>query len=296
VRTGDRPLALRRGAGIGTTLTEAARTFIRDQGAAAVAAAAPDGTLWASLWCGVPGFLRADENGERIEVRTSLNRAVAEDPVRRIIRGSAPLGMLLINFDTRRRLRVNGTISRLDPEALELTVAEAWGNCIKYIQRRQLSETAPRDAITRVESGHALDDERRAFIAQTDTLFVASIHPQRGLDVSHRGGPPGFVKTHGEQTLRIPDYMGNGMFQTLGNWEVDARAGLALIDFDRRRVLSLTGRARADFGAEDPRHPTGGTGRYWSFAVERWVEFPLPPGVTWTLIERSTFNPSPFQP
>jgi hypothetical protein len=66
------------------------------------------------------------------------------------------------------------------------------------------------------------------------------------------------------------------MYQTLGNVSIDARAGLALIDFDRRRVLSLTGTAAIEFDAEDLRHPTGGTGRYWSFTMERWVEFSLP--------------------
>jgi hypothetical protein len=56
-------------------------------------------------------------------------------------------------------------------------------------------------------------------------------------------------------------------------------------------VLSLTGSAVIEFGADDPRHPTGGTGRYWSFTVARWLEFPLPPTMQWTLIDRSPFNP-----
>jgi hypothetical protein len=174
---------------------------------------------------------------------------------------------------------------------LELGVRETFGNCIKYIQRRTRSDDLPGGAVAAEEEGNTLDDARRAFIARTDTLFVASIHPERGLDVSHRGGHPGFVRVEHERMLRIPDYPGNAMYQTLGNFAVDTRAGVALIDFDRRRVLSLTGNAAADFGAEDSRHPTAGTGRYWSFTVERWVEFSLPPTMTWTLVERSPFNP-----
>ena len=117
-----------------------------------------------------------------------------------------------------------------------------------------------------------------------------------GTDVSHRGGHPGFVQVGANRALRIPDYEGNAMYQTLGNFTVDPRAGLALIDFDRRRVLSLTGKTSVEFGAEDIQHPTGGTGRYWSFTVERWVEFSLPSMMTWTLVERSPFIPlsSPF--
>jgi hypothetical protein len=237
-------------------------------------------------------LLRGDEDGEHVEVIAPLDHTLAADPVRRILRAGEPLGMLVIDFARRGRFRINGTISRMDATSLELRVREAFGNCIKYIQRRQRFDDLGVGAIADQTKGLTFDEERRVFIAQADTLFVASIHPERGLDVSHRGGHPGFVQVADERTLRIPDYPGNSMFQTLGNFEVDTRAGIALIDFERRRVLSLTGNASAVFGAEDPRHPTGGTGRYWSFTVEQWVEFPLPSMMTWTLVERSPFNPS----
>lgn len=290
-RTGDRSVAQRRGGMIGDRLVEAARPFLSRQGVAAVAATSPDGTLWASLWCGMPGFLRGDEHGEHVEVASSLDRTLAADPVRAVVGVSAPLGMLVIDFATRQRLRINGIISRLDATGLELRVRETFGNCIKYIQRRHRADHHAVADIACVENGRVFDDTRRDFIARTDTLFVASIHPERGLDVSHRGGQPGFVRMEDEHTLRIPDYPGNGMYQTLGNFEVDPRAGLALIDFERRRVLSLTGNAVARFGVEDSGQPMGGTGRYWSFTVERWVEHSLPPTMTWTLIDRSPFNP-----
>ena len=95
-----------------------------------------------------------------------------------------------------------------------------------------------------------------------------------------------------ERTVRIPDYPGNSLFQTFGNFDLDPRCGLAFIDFERRRVLSATGRAALEFGAEDATHPTGGTGRYWSCTLDRWVEFSLPAATRWTLIDRSPFNPS----
>jgi hypothetical protein len=243
------------------------------------------------LWCGTPGFLRGDEHGKRVEIVSSLDHTLTTDPVRQLIRTGAPLGMLVIDFATRRRLRVNGTISRSDAMGLELSVQEVFGNCLKYIQRRQRSDDGPSGAIAPTNSGLVLDEERKDFVARTDTVFVASIHPTRGLDVSHRGGHPGFVRVEHEGTLRIPDYPGNSMFQTLGNFAVDSRAGIALIDFEQRRVLSLTGNAMADFGTEGALHPAGGTGRSWSFTVEQWVEFSLPPMITWTLIERSPFNP-----
>jgi predicted pyridoxine 5'-phosphate oxidase superfamily flavin-nucleotide-binding protein len=291
-RTGERAIAQRLGPMIADRLVDGARAFLGRQGVAAIGAAAPDGALWASLWCGAPGFLRADERGERVQVVSALDATHAADPVRRIVRTGEPLGIVVIDFATRRRFRVNGTTTRVDAMGLEVRVREAFGNCIKYIQRRERSGDQPNRPAAGATDGLALDEERRLFVARTDTLFVASIHPVRGLDVSHRGGHPGFVRVEDERTLRIPDYPGNSMFQTLGNLEVDRRAGLALVDFERRRVLSLTGQAVTAFGVEAPDHPTGGTGRYWSVGVERWVEFSLPPAIRWTLVERSPFNPS----
>jgi len=293
LRAGERALAQRRGAMIGDRLVEAARGFLAHQGVAAVAAAGPDGALWASMWCGEPGFLGGDEQGERVDVVSALDHTLHVDPVRSLIRAGAPLGMLVIDFVSRRRLRVNGVVERMDATGLGIRVRETFGNCIKYIQRRHRSDHLPDGPATPVEYGGALDRTRLHFIARTDTLFVASMHAERGLDASHRGGEPGFLHVEDERTFRIPDYPGNAMYQTLGNFAVDPRAGLALIDFERRRVLSLTGKVTVEFDAENLDQPTGGTGRYWSFTTERWMEFPLPSTMTWTLIERSPFNPVP---
>jgi uncharacterized protein len=290
-RAGERAVALRRRGIIGGRLVDGARAFLSRQAVVAVGAAAPDGTLRASLWCGAEGFLHGDEDGERVALVAALDHTLDTDPVRPIVQTGAPLGMLAIDFATRQRLRINGTVTRVDSTGLELRAREVFGNCNKYIQRRQHVDDVAHGAVAPAVRGHALDDERREFIARTDTAFVASIHSVRGLDVSHRGGHPGFMWLESDDTLRMPDYPGNSMFQTLGNFDVDTRAGLALIDFERRRVLSLTGHAVTEFGNEDPGHPTGGTGRYWSLTVARWVEIPLPSTMRWTLIERSPFNP-----
>jgi hypothetical protein len=295
-RTGERELAERRGGMIGGRLAAGARAFLADQGLVAVGALGPDGGLVASLWCGDPGLLRSDEAGGRIEVITALDRTLGVDPVRPLLRANAPLGMLVIDLESRRRLRINGTIDHIGPTGLALGVGEVFGNCLKYIQRRRCSEEVAAQPPLTVEHGTAMDAARRAFVGRTDTAFVASLHARRGLDISHRGGHPGFIQMVDSRELRVPDYPGNAMYQTLGNFEVDPRAALALVDFERRRVLSLTGSAVATFGVFDPRYPTGGTGRRWSFTVQRWVEFPLPPTMAWMLIEPSPFNPPTVGP
>lgn len=84
------------------------------------------------------------------------------------------------------------------------------------------------------------------------------------------------------------------MFQTLGNFARDARASVAVADFDRARVLSMTGTATLTFDSEDPLHPTGGTGRYWDFQLEEWHEVSMPAGLHYEALDAWRFNPRPF--
>lgn len=298
VRAGERAIAARRESVIRDRLDDAANAFVQNQETMAVAAIAPDGTLWASLWCGPKGFLRGNADGDGLEVLHDLAEHSA-DPVRPHVRPNEPLGVLVIDLATRRRLRINGVVGLVERAGVWLRIREAFGNCPKYIQRRVRVDGAPGGGATRtdktaapVEHGSTLDDTRRRFIARSDTLFVASVHGERGADASHRGGAPGFARVVDERTVCVPDYPGNSMFQTFGNFDLDPRCGLAFIDFEARRVLSASGRAVVEFGAEDPTHPTGGTGRYWSCTVDRWIDFPLPAAPRWTLVEPSPFNPA----
>ena len=96
-----------------------------------------------------------------------------------------------------------------------------------------------------------LSDNDVSFIAEADTFFIASRSAHldqedssQGLDVSHRGGRPGFVRVISPNELCFPDYSGNLLFNTLGNLEADARAGLVFIDFRSGRTLYIIGRAR----------------------------------------------------
>ena len=289
-RAGERAIAEHHAPMIRDRLTGGARGFLESQGVIAVGVAAPNGSLWTSLWCGEAGLARADALGQRVQLQWPAESATA-DPVRPIVRAGDPLALLVIDFARRGRLRINGLVRSVDDRGIDVMIRETFGNCIKYIQRRHRVLGPPNAIVSRVERGNTIDAARAELIARTDTLFVTSVHRERGLDVSHRGGRPGFVHLIDDRNLRIPDYQGNSLFQTLGNFEVDPRAGIALIDFDKGSVLSLTGTASAHFGAEHPEHPTGGTGRYWSFRVDSWVEFPLPSTMRWTLVEPSPYNP-----
>jgi uncharacterized protein len=95
----------------------------------------------------------------------------------------------------------------------------------------------------------SLTDDERALIHDSDTLFIASSHVRHGaarnegVDVSHRGGRPGFAKVEDARTIVIPDFHGNFFFNTLGNLLVNPRCGVTFIDFRSGDLLQLTGSA-----------------------------------------------------
>jgi predicted pyridoxine 5'-phosphate oxidase superfamily flavin-nucleotide-binding protein len=290
-RTGERDIARRNGAAISSRIAAGALPFLARQRLVALSAAGDDGHVWTSVWCGEPGFVQSTD-GLRVSVLPSLMAASPEDPVLRRLAIGRDLGILAIEFASRRRLRINGTVERISPDEIGVVVRESVPNCPKYIQRRHPHGVSTTPSRRRPgEWGRRVDEERRALVARADTAFVGSLHPARGVDASHRGGAPGFIQVVDATTLRVPDYPGNSMFMTLGNFEIDSRASLAVLDFERSLVVSFSGSARLRFEVEDSEQPTGGTGRYWDLAVREWVQFDLPSTLRWDLPDSSTFNP-----
>jgi predicted pyridoxine 5'-phosphate oxidase superfamily flavin-nucleotide-binding protein len=218
-----------------------------------------------------------------------------DDPLRALVREGREIGTLVIDLASRGRLRVNGLVTTANDAFFEFTVRESFANCKKYIQRRvQKQGHHVIEARDLVERGDRLDASRRRTLASVDTCFVASRHPVRGIDASHRGGRPGFVRVLDDRRLRFPDYAGNGMFQTLGNFEVDSRAGVLAVDFEGGRLLSLTGLVTVGFGLDESEDTSAGTGRTWELVIDEWVDFPMPSGHEFLLIEPSPHNPPAF--
>jgi uncharacterized protein len=294
-RAGERESARRNSVGISSRITTAALPFLARQRLLALTIAGDDGYLWTSVWCGQPGFVTSAD-GQRVSFRRALMSVSPDDPVLNRLAIGREVGMLAIELASRRRLRMNGMIEATSDEEIRIVVRESVPNCPKYIQRRQADDapSAPASPILS-ESGRAMDEDRLALVESADTAFVGSLHRTHGVDASHRGGAPGFIRVIDATTLRVADYPGNGMFMTLGNFEVDSRASLAVVDFERGRVVSFSGSATLRFDVEDPQHPTGGTGRYWDLAVREWVQVDLP-AARWQLLDASPFNPSSMPP
>src|SRR5262249_45052602 len=158
-------------------------------------------------------------------------------------------------------------------------------NCPSFIHPRDVvpapaaaSATAPAAAsaaapatAASAERLHGLDRAATAAITAADTFFVATAartgEPTGGVAISHRGGPPGFVRIDGD-ILTIPDYRGNRYFNTLGNLVSDPRAALVFVDFARGDLLHLQGRAEIQWHGTEV-SALDGAERLWRVHVER---------------------------
>jgi len=214
---------------------------------------------WASWLGGPPGFVSAPTPHSLLVG----SRPEADDPLVQNLRAGAPLGALGIELETRHRIRANGHVVWTGERGFELRVEQSFGNCRKYIQARTITGTrspARGPATRRGRQGALLGSLALDITARADTAFLAtaSAEPLRGgregVDVSHRGGRPGFLRAEdaGSHTrLTLPDFYGNFMFNSFGNLEVNPRAGLLVVDFENGDLLSLTGAARVLWN--DPR-------------------------------------------
>ena len=298
-RAGETAKGEQNGRIIADSIVKGAFKFIEQQ-SMVILGSVDEENVWASILLGHPGFVRAVD---RQTVEFDLKRAFIDlsDRFWKNIERENRIGMLVIESESRRRLRINGAlrshavrlIAKITPDKLQVQVLESYPNCPKYIQRRQLSlnvDAKPRQS-GKLQSGQILTPEQENLIRSADTFFVASFHSSRGVDVSHRGGNPGFVRLSDRQVLRIPDYIGNGMFNTLGNLAVNPRAGLIFIDFQHSRTLQLVGKANILWDIEDLEHPNG-TKRYWNFKIEQWLETDLPITFDCEFLDYSPHNPN----
>lgn len=230
-------------------LTEQHREFFPKLPQVFVASIDDQGQPWASMLVGRPGF---------VAVPDEYHLAVAAvplfgDPLGENLANGAELALLGIELPTRRRNRAIGQAAAVSAAGFTLDVRHTLGVCPQYIQGREATLLAdPMSPGPRpIRRAATLDARAREIIAAADTCFVASNAPGEGADISHRGGRPGFVRADDEHTLTMPDFIGNFMFNTLGNFQLDPRAGLLFVDFPAGDMLYIAARAEVIWEGEE---------------------------------------------
>jgi predicted pyridoxine 5'-phosphate oxidase superfamily flavin-nucleotide-binding protein len=237
-----------------------------------------EGWPWASVLTGMPGFVTSPDPRTLVVQARPLHH----DPLARNLEVGAPVALLGIQLETRRRNRMNGTVTELRPDGFTVAVGQSFGNCPQYIQAR--APWFDKDALESrgvlvTEESARLSDDAAVLITKSDTFFLASAAPDagsdaaHGVDISHRGGRPGFVRVErGEAGTRltVPDFRGNFYFNTLGNIAANPRAGLLFVDFDSGDLLALVG--RGDIVLDGPEVAAfAGAERLLKIQVERGI-------------------------
>ncbi len=225
-----------------------------------------DGWPLATVLAASPGFVESP-TPTALSIVALPSR---DDPAFASFRPGSPIGLLGLELETRRRNRANGRIEAILENGFAVEIEQSFGNCAKYIQVRNRVQDG-REPIASPAEFSELDTDARALIAGADTLFIASAATHEaetgGVDISHRGGRPGFVRIDGD-TLTIPDFAGNNYFNTFGNLLQEPRASLLFVDFATGTLLQLQGEAEIIWqGPELAR--LDGTERLWRFHVRR---------------------------
>ncbi len=239
-----------RGAPIRDWMPDQHRRFFADLPILFAAGADAAGWPVATALPGLPGFVSSPDP-RTLRIAALPDRA---DPAARGLLPGACIGLLGIDFAARRRNRANGVVLARDDAGFTVGVRQSFGNCPQYIQAREVAGEPARIRAAMAERLSTLDAEARAVIGRADTFFVASGSGGRGgeaggLDVSHRGGRPGFVRVEGD-ALTVPDFHGNRYYNTLGNLLLDPRAGLLFVDFATGTLLQVQGTVEIEWNGE----------------------------------------------
>lgn len=285
-RAGRTERADHAGRSIRSTVPAVAARFLTERRMLVVGAADLDGRVWATQLTGPAGFLQAPDE----RTMSVAARPAGADPLAEALARPARVGTIALDPAGRRRMRLNGGSVPDGRGGLLVSADEVVSNCPKYIQRRSPLDRPAAGPPRTVAAGPRLTTAQRLAAATADTFFIATTGPDGSVDASHRGGFPGFLEAVAPDRLRWPEYPGNSMFLTLGNLELDPRAGLLLPDWETGGALLVTGEARTDWSPE-ARQAAPGAERMVELAVTGVLELADATPLTWTDPEYSPAIP-----
>jgi len=216
------------------------RDFFQSQAMLFIGYTGNQAHTYASVLFGVPGFIQSPTETELvINTQSSMGDFIADN-----VNVGDRIGLLGIEFDSKRRNRVNGIITDINQKNIKVRVLQSYGNCPKYIQPKTFAANRHYGQFN-TTAGVQLSQTDRQIITAADTFFIASSFNDgqqfnnRGADISHRGGPAGFVSINAEGQLLVDDYVGNGFFNTLGNLQENPIASLLFCDWQQGNALQI---------------------------------------------------------
>ena len=116
----------------------------------------------------------------------------------------------------------------------------AFSDGVKRVQSRRGS----REALRRLGFATRLTPELMQFVSERDSVYFGTASASGQPYIQHRGGPPGFIRRVGENTLGFADYRGNRQYISTGNLLENPKAFLFLMEYEARHRVKIWGTAR----------------------------------------------------
>jgi hypothetical protein len=184
-----------------------------------------------------------------------LNRIIGDLPSPKVCARSWQLGLMFIEFETRKRLCIHVT-GKWEETAgcLALEVTQSVFHCAKYIdpsyQIARFASRRPRTSkvaeFTMAANRGRLIHQLVDFLADQRVAFICTVDRNGQCAVNHRRGKCGFISVNevqGEARVLLPDYAGNGAFEAVGNiWET-RQAAVFVPDPERGYGVCVSGPA-----------------------------------------------------
>jgi hypothetical protein len=151
------------------------------------------------------------------------------------------VGGLAISLGLARRARINGELSDVGGQP-ELQADETFTLCRKYMAPSLSAGCEPHAGPTASEPLELDDPYLSDLLSCAETSFLASVSPDGGPDVAHRGGPAGFLTLDpATRTLTWPEFVGDGVFKSAGNVRATGRLTLLVVDTGTGDGVELIG-------------------------------------------------------
>ena len=203
------------------------------------------GRPWASVLVGEPGFMQAPDADAAATSRRGRSPATRW---RKACEPGAPLGFLGIELHTRRRNRMNGhVLAMADAQGFRCASSRPWATARSTSRAASPNGCATPSDQRRAARSRPLTAGRRGAPLRAPGRHPVRRHPRAGAEGEHRRAAPtcrtaaaaaGFVRVEDERSFLVPDFTGNFFFMTLGNLQLDPRAGVLFIDFATGDLLT----------------------------------------------------------
>lgn len=124
--------------------------------------------------------------------------------------------------------------------------------------------------------GEKVTSDLAQYLAERDSIYLATSNSDGQPYIQHRGGRPGFIKALDDKHLAFADFAGNRQYISIGNVAENPKAFIFAMDYRNKRRIKLWGRLEVVEGDEelmstlvDPNYDATPE-RAFVFTVEAW--------------------------